>query len=198
MAAAFDAIHASPPCQAYTNMSNRHGRSAYALIPEVRQLLDETGLPYVIENVSGARNELLDPVQVCGRTVGLGIHRHRLFETNWTLMAAACSGGVDEFGIYGRHHDGRRLWNRKDGTVYRAARTLEEAQEAMGMPWADWYGVKEAIPPAYTELIGHQLLSHLNHARGAVPVVAASPSEAHSRTTAGRSFDSRPEGDTDA
>jgi hypothetical protein len=26
------------------------------------------------------------------------------------------------------------------------------------MPWADWTGVREAIPPAYTEWIGPQLV----------------------------------------
>lgn len=31
----------------------------------------------------------------------------------------------------------------------------------MGMDWADWHGTKEAIPPAYTEFIGEQLIRHL-------------------------------------
>jgi DNA (cytosine-5)-methyltransferase 1 len=97
---------------------------------------------------------------VWGRSLGLPIHRHRLFETNWPVMVAPCSGGRDPFGIYGKL-DGRRLWNRSDGTIYSAVGTLEEAQAAMEMPWADWDGVREAIPPRYTEEIGTQLMSHL-------------------------------------
>jgi DNA (cytosine-5)-methyltransferase 1 len=164
---AFDAIHASPPCQAHTAMSNRwRGAGGLAderpnLIGETRRLLLATGLPYVIENVPGARKELRDPVQLCGRSLGLTIHRHRLFETNFPLLVPGCPGGTDEFGIYGKAHDGRRLWTRQDGSVYRAASTLEEAQDAMEMPWADWHGVKEAIPPAMTELVGTALMAHL-------------------------------------
>jgi len=67
----------------------------------------------------------------------------------------------DGVGVYGRAHDGRRLFNRKSNGTYRAPRTLEEAHEAMGMDWADWHGTKEAVPPAYTEFIGVQLIRHL-------------------------------------
>jgi DNA (cytosine-5)-methyltransferase 1 len=155
-----NAIHASPPCQAYTTMSNRHGRSDVRLIAEVRALLIQTGLPYVIENVAGARRELVDPVRLCGRSLGLPIHRHRLFETNFPVLVPPCVRGDDAFGIYGKL-DGRRLWTRADGSEYHAAATLEEAQAAMEMPWADWHGVKEAIPPRYAEHIGHQLVQHL-------------------------------------
>jgi hypothetical protein len=34
----------------------------------------------------------------------------------------------------------------------------------MGMPWATWRGCVEAIPPAYTEWIGSQLLDALKEA----------------------------------
>jgi DNA (cytosine-5)-methyltransferase 1 len=29
------------------------------------------------------------------------------------------------------------------------------------MPWASWNGCREAVPPAYTEFIGAQLLAHV-------------------------------------
>jgi DNA (cytosine-5)-methyltransferase 1 len=131
------------------------------LIPATRELLKATGLPYVIENVAGAVAEMESPIRLCGRSLGLSIHRHRLFETNFPLMAAPCTGGTDPFGVYGKL-DGRLLWKRSDGSELHAPKTLEEAQEAMGMPWADWDGVREAIPPAMTEHIGHYLLTHLN------------------------------------
>jgi DNA (cytosine-5)-methyltransferase 1 len=165
VAEAFTAVHASPPCQAYTSMNRKHeqreARAAHpALIAETRKLLQATGLPYVIENVAGAVSELRNPIQLCGRSLGIGIHRHRLFETNFPVMAAPCTGGRDPFGVYGKL-DGRRLWTRSDGSELRAAKTLEEAQEAMGMDWSDWDGLREAIPPVMTEHIGGYLLTHL-------------------------------------
>ena len=33
----------------------------------------------------------------------------------------------------------------------------------MGIEWMTLEELSEAIPPAYTELIGHQLLAHLHH-----------------------------------
>lgn len=67
----------------------------------------------------------------------------------------------DSIGVYGREPDGRLLWRRKDGSEQRAAASLEEGREAMGMPWASWRGCAEAVPPAYTELIGAQLIAIL-------------------------------------
>jgi DNA (cytosine-5)-methyltransferase 1 len=159
-ASRYDAIHASPPCQAYTTMSNRHGSNYPMLIADVRALLEATGLAYVIENVAGARRELRDPLRLTGEMFGLGVHRPRLFETNWPLMGVlAPSRQPDPVAVYGKN-DQRRLWTRADGSELRAA-TLEEARAAMEMPWASWDGCREAIPPAYTEFIGHQLLAHV-------------------------------------
>lgn len=156
----FDAIHASPPCQAYTTMNNRHGSSSPPLIHVTREMLQATGLPYVIENVPGALKALHNPVRVCGRAVGMEWHRHRMFETSFPLLVGHCQKGRDAFGIYGKL-DGRRLWRRADGSIYRAARTLQEARDVMGMPWANWDGVREAVPPAMTEHVGRQLLAHI-------------------------------------
>lgn len=59
-------------------------------------------------------------------------------------------------GVYGQRPDGRRLWTRKDGSEQRAARTLEEGRQAMGVDWMDWRELAESIPPAYTEWLAHQ------------------------------------------
>lgn len=157
----YDAIHASPPCQAYTTMNNRHGSDSPPLIAETRELLEQMGLPYVIENVMGAKRELRSPVMVCGRSVGLTLHRHRLFESNVPLMTAGCTRPDDrDAAVYGKH-DQRRIWTRADGSELRAA-TLSEASTAMRVDWMTWDEIREAIPPAFTELIGYQLLQHLN------------------------------------
>jgi hypothetical protein len=40
--------------------------------------------------------------------------------------------------------------------------TVEERKAIMGMPWVGGlHEINEAIPPAYTEYLGKQLLSHV-------------------------------------
>lgn len=158
----FDAIHASPPCQSYSTMNGGRGSTKPALIAAVRELLDATGKPYVIENVTGARREMSTAVLLHGGMFELRTTRPRLIETNWGYEPPPkCPRPKDPLGIYGHHEQQNRvLWRRKDGSVQLAA-TLAEAREILGMPHADWRGVCEAVPPAYTEHVGHQLLGHL-------------------------------------
>lgn len=53
---AFDAIHASPPCQFGTELRHaKHAKHHDNLIPATRAMLQASGLPYVIENVRGAQ-----------------------------------------------------------------------------------------------------------------------------------------------
>jgi DNA (cytosine-5)-methyltransferase 1 len=157
------AIAASPPCQAKTTMSNRYPDAQARwpqLIAPTRELLVETGLPYVIENVAGARKDLRSPVTLNGAMFGLGVDRPRLFESNMPLVPAPRGPKREVIGVYGRSADGRRLWTRTDGTILRAARSVEEGRHAMGIDWMDWRGLAEAIPPAYTEWLGRQLIEH--------------------------------------
>lgn len=170
----YDAIHASPPCQGYTSMGNRYAETKSLhpkLIEQTRERLVASGAPYVIENVVGASAAMRTTLLLDGSMFGLGVntksgwcglHRPRLFESNVLLFAPARGrNGHGSIGVYGDKPDGRRLNTRKDGTEQRAAASLEEAQAAMGMPWGDWHGVKEAIPPAYTRWIGEQLIAAL-------------------------------------
>lgn len=161
----FHAIHASPPCQAHTAMSNRwRGKGTKAdahvdLIAVTRAMLKTTGVPWVLENVPGAAKHLRDPITLTGGMFGLRVHRPRLFESNVLLLAPVKPAiSRDTVGVFGKAHDGRLLWKRRDGSEQRAAASLEEARAAMGMPWADWRGCAEAVPPAYTEFIGRHLL----------------------------------------
>lgn len=159
----FDAIHASPPCQAHVKglgaVNKALGRSAdhVDLISVTRTLLQQTGLPYVIENVEGA--PLINPIKLCGSSFGLAVRRHRLFESNVPLMAPPCA-----------HHlqRERRHWTswRPNGEkrlatvvqVYGNAGDSSEWSEAMGIDWMDRDGLTQAIPPAYTEHIGEYLM----------------------------------------
>lgn len=157
----FDVIHASPPCQGYTTMNNRHGSAMPLLIDAVRERLIAIGKPYVIENVPGALSHLRSPIELTGEMFGLGVHRPRLFESNVLLLAPPRPPRQkNPAAVYGKQ-DGRRLWTRADGSELRVA-DLETGSAAMGIDWMDWDDLREAVPPAYTEWIGRQLLGHLS------------------------------------
>ena len=163
----FDVIHASPPCQKFTTLQNinraqgRHN-DHIDLISASRSLLMETGKPYVIENVQGA--PLKTQIILCGHSLGLTrLARHRHFESNYLLFAPPCShrrSMLPIIGVYGNRPDGHRVSERQY-RLTRTARSLEEGSEIMGIDWMNWDELKEAIPPAYTEWIGRQLMEAL-------------------------------------
>jgi DNA (cytosine-5)-methyltransferase 1 len=98
---------------------------------------------------------------------GLRVDRPRLFESLELLHTPPPVRVIDPIGVYGKAHDGRRLFTRADGTIQRAAASLEEAREAMGIDWMEWRELAEAIPPAYTEWIGRQLIAVIERERAA-------------------------------
>ena len=161
----FDAIHASPPCQFYASLSRGdHWRS----IPPTRELLGQTGLPYIIENVADAAWDMREPVCLCGSMFGLHVRRHRLFETTLPFfMQQPCNheqqGEIRAY--YGK--PGWAAWTPKAAVVNGGDRkpllrgSVEQAAEDMGIDWMTWDELREAIPPAYTEFIGTQLMAHL-------------------------------------
>jgi len=158
--ARFGVVHASPPCQGWTTMANRARGDWPKLIAPVRETLSEWGGLYVIENVPGARADMRSPLLLHGGMFGLKVDRPRLFESNAVLFGFTGPRTANPIGVYGSL-DGRRLWTRADGTEQRAARTLEQAQQAMGIDWMEWDDLREAIPPAYTEFLGGQLIDQL-------------------------------------
>ena len=165
IAANFDAVHASPPCQGYTTMTRHLERKSEwpKLIGPTRDALQAIGLPYVIENVVGARADMEEAALLHGGMFGLGVDRPRLFETSFLLATPRAPRTRNPLGVYGKL-DGRRLWTRKDGSELRNPSSVEEARDAMGMQWASWEGLREAIPPAYTEFIGGQLMDAIKEA----------------------------------
>jgi DNA (cytosine-5)-methyltransferase 1 len=157
----FDAIHASPPCQFYSvSKNNGTNTEALDLVPATLALLRQTGLPWVCENVPGA--PLPSAVELCGASFGLGtagldLARHRAFETNWPLMAPPCQHRRGQtVGVYGH---GTNSWHRE---LIGRNITVAEMREAMGIDWMDRATLTQAIPPAYTEYIGRELLSQLS------------------------------------
>lgn len=156
----FDVIHASPPCPIHSSLtgwgrSRRVKTADVDLIPPTRELLKATGLPYVIENVK--RKALRDPVRVCGQGLGLPVRRHRFFESNVALMGSPCYH-PDPPVIVVRGSIGRKVFDPRRKAI---APTLEEARAIMEMPEGSAEEVANALPPAYTELIGYQLLAHI-------------------------------------
>jgi DNA (cytosine-5)-methyltransferase 1 len=152
----FDAIHASPPCQAYTNAQRIQGRKHPELLEPIRRRLRATGQPYVIENVPGA--PLVDPELLCGAMFDLGVYRHRLFETSFALPFMLHAHGKRQTKM------GRRP---KDGDVIQVVGHFSDVtagRRAMGIDWMTRDELKEAIPPAYTEWIGRHLMAAIEQA----------------------------------
>jgi len=164
----FDVIHASPPCQAYSGMRrltlSRFGHAPQHpdLIAPTRGALVVTGKVYVIENV--CHSPLHTQFILCGAALGLAhLARHRHFECNRLLMAPPkCCHRQNSFtiSVMGAKPDGRRVSYRHH-RLCRVASSLDEARAVMGIDWMEWDELREAVPPAYTEWIGRQLLAQL-------------------------------------
>lgn len=157
----YDLIHASPPCQfatVYGNNKKRVKDDHPNLIPATRRLLQESGIPYVIENVPGAREHLIAPVQLCGTSFPpLEVRRHRLFEASFAIPEVPCDHGrLTERKYPGSSNrpNGRTVCNIGEWRV-----SLEDQQEAIGIDWMTVPELSQAIPPAYTKHIGEAFLT---------------------------------------
>jgi DNA (cytosine-5)-methyltransferase 1 len=180
--ARIDAIHASPPCQAYSVtkslVKTQDQEQVYPkLIGPVRELCKQIGVPYVIENVVGARADMQDPIQMCGSSVGrftfwkereVYLQRHRLFECSFPVEQLPCAhvkGGYRAVTVAG--HGRMGIDGRND--VFAGAGYEELKRDVMGIDWMNRNELGEAIPPAYTEHVGKYLIKHLdstsNHER---------------------------------
>lgn len=162
--ATFDAIHASPPCQSYSDLAKRNGNGHEwpRLIEPVREMLVDTGLPYVIENVDGA--PLRNPAVLCGTMFkGLRVIRHRLFESNFPISVPPHGKHplVHTFDRRKSHYGKTDEWKDYVQVTGGGNCTIEAARDAMGARWMTKNELNEAIPPAYARFVGGQLLRHL-------------------------------------
>jgi len=157
----YAAIHASWPCQhdaAITKGTNAHLRDTYAdLYAAGRDAMLATGRPWVIETTAARPDVVL-----CGTQFDLPILRHRKFEVHgWIPLAPP----------HIRHRGRVRGW--RHGTYYEGdylavygkgggKASVPEMQAALGIDWTDVHEeLTEAIPPAYTQFLGEQLLAQL-------------------------------------
>lgn len=172
----FDFIHASPPCQGYTRGNAGKVTKWPKLIPDFRELLAQTGLPYAIENVEDAGPELKAPVALCGCMFGLStidtdgvrihLRRPRLFETSWPLAAPRLCDHAGQEWVAGAYGGARRdkyeaKYVRKGGYVPPDKTVVQALLGVAPDLSVTWNGLFECIPPAYTEWVGLQVRSHL-------------------------------------
>ena len=164
----YDVIHASPPCQNYCGSTAKHranGKTYPDLVECVRQLLIDSGKPYVMENVPTA--PLLNPTYLEGTMFGLNIIRRRCFETNWWLPQPMYIPRKKP--IMQQSKRDPRVFIKKsaycsvtgngaDGWSCRVA----DWRKAMGIDWMTREEIKQAIPPKYTEYIGRYLMGMIH------------------------------------
>lgn len=159
----YDAIHASPPCGDHSDLvtlSGEHGTGW--MLRHILWTLDKQRVPWVVENVESADMSGYASVTLCGASFGLStqsskgrvwLRRHRQFATSFPTLVPACScrqGPI--IGVYGTGDGGSgRGWKG----------SFAERQAVMGIEWMNRAELAQAIPPAFTQFIGAQLLAHL-------------------------------------
>jgi DNA (cytosine-5)-methyltransferase 1 len=171
----YDAIHASPPCQAYsatrTIWNNRGGHPD--LVDATRERLEASGTPWVMENVNGA--PVVPHIILCGTMFGLThddweLRRHRLFETDGLfILTPECRHNGPVSGVYGGHARDRRRTlgvyghgsGNPGGSPKGTTASIAQAKAIMGIDWMTCAEISQAIPPAYTEYIGARLMDYL-------------------------------------
>lgn len=165
----FDAYHASPPCQAFTNaqriMHREHPdyitatRAAFGLMQTVgcRNCQQRWAYhrPWVIENVEGA--PLRPDLVLCGAMFGLGTYRHRVFESSHRMPPLDHPEHMHRLAKMGRRPEPGEFMH-----VVGHFSGVNEARAAMGINWMTRDELSESIPPAYTEYIGQQLMAYLS------------------------------------
>ncbi len=156
----FDAIHASPPCQAYSVSTGGYraaGKEYPDLVDPTRAVLMASGLPWVLENVPGS--PVRADFELCGCMFDLpGLKRERWFETNWAdiQMRSPCHHPDPIVTVIGHGPNQHSPYRHVSGPEWTRLK-----QAAMGIDWMNREELGLAIPPAYTQFIGEQLLAHL-------------------------------------
>lgn len=151
----FDAIHASPECQGYSVIQSIWGKKYRMQIADVREALQATGKPYVIENVEGARSHMINPLMLCGTMFGMRILRHRLFECEPPVYfpPASCAHTLPVVKV-GRRPDPDKHFVAMAGHFADVA----QVKQVVGIDWMTGKELAQAIPPVYCEFIGRHLM----------------------------------------
>jgi DNA (cytosine-5)-methyltransferase 1 len=158
----YDAHAASFPCQWYTNCWQIQQNDHPDLISPGRDALNATGKPWVMENVPGA--PLRNPVELCMCMFDddPGTYRPRWFETGngFTIPQPPHRPHTKRHTKMGRPPQPGEVMH-VVGNFSGAA----QARAAMGIDWMSRDGLREAIPPAYTQWIGLQLMQFVKQTK---------------------------------
>ncbi|MGW9594087.1 SAM-dependent methyltransferase [Streptomyces chartreusis] len=152
----FDFIHASPPCQHDSECQRIQDNDHPDLIAPTRAALESTGRPWVIENVRGAVPKLHRPVMLCGTMFGLENYRHRFFEPGGGFTLTQPMHAVH---LVPQAKMGRPVPPGHYGQFVGNFSGVDLARRVLGVPWMNRDGIRECIPPAYTEWIATQYLA---------------------------------------
>lgn len=156
----FDAFHASPPCQSYSPLRALAPHKSYPdLIDATRAALIATARPFVMENVMTAPLDAQRSIRLCGGMFGLRTYRHRRFESGGGLVLTPHPHPAHVARTATKRR--RELWNQGWHVSITGDVGTYCAVEAMGIDWMNGNELCEAIPPAYAEFVGTQIVSHL-------------------------------------
>ncbi|MDX8400891.1 MAG: hypothetical protein R8K20_11700 [Gallionellaceae bacterium] len=144
----FDFIWASPPCQAHSVCNNFLKRDYPQLVPQTRNLLKSSGVPYVMENVPGA--PFIDPVALTGSMFGLNIIRRRHFECSMGVSVPLHRPDRDSVAATGRVTVA--------GSCGGGKGSISEWKAGMDIDWMRRETLTQAVPPAYAWYLSKQFL----------------------------------------
>jgi len=158
-------IHASPPCQTFSqtrHLPNTKDREPPP-IAALRNMLRETGRPYIIENVPGAPLE--NHVMLCGTMFGLPLIRHRWFEC-WPEIVFSPAACRCKHLTTASHRQRSSFSNGATAICVTGHNFInEDGKIAMGINWMTRNELAQAIPPAYTRWLGKKMIEHLENAK---------------------------------
>jgi DNA (cytosine-5)-methyltransferase 1 len=169
----YDAIHASPPCHDHSTATGRDRRAhgvkgtGWMLAAMLEQLQSQAG-PWVVENVDTAQYPgHYYRVRLCGSSFGLDLRRHRWFASNVALLVPSCAHGWQTprfVSLDGKRRAAQGGYLARVVGVHGHVNYTGEAalrERAMGIDWMTQSELAQAIPPAYTEYLGRQVLAYL-------------------------------------
>jgi site-specific DNA-cytosine methylase len=145
----FDFIHASPPCQGYSNRTpdqSRHLR----LVPGTHLMLHATGKPYVIENVEGSSKDLRPNLVMDGHYLGLPSERRRYFHVSTLEAPLRLMRSGETINVHG--------WDYVSRADVIKALGLDEIS-AWRLSHITIPGMKQGIAPAMTRKIARLVFS---------------------------------------
>jgi DNA (cytosine-5)-methyltransferase 1 len=164
--AGYDFVWASPPCHDHSKLVARHRVNGTSWMLEATlEKLQSWGGPWIVENVETAKwPPGVFRVLLCGSMFGLNVRRHRWFASNVAMLVASCEHGRQPPRF-------RTLDNRRRGALAGVVGVHGHLNypgefrlrcEAMGIDWMKNGELSQAIPPAYSEFLGRQIMRVLD------------------------------------